>query len=69
MKLICTTCDGLGEERREITHLQANVYGWHREALQTNWYRRRCQSCKGEGFVDEVTTSVPQISSARSAGR
>ena len=63
MKLICTTCDGLGQERREITHPAANVAGWTREPapILSNWWRRQCKTCHGEGFVSERTTSVPII--------
>lgn len=49
MELICTTCDGLGEERRQITHPAQNVYGWFRRG--NGIYARPCERCAGTGFV------------------
>lgn len=62
MELICTVCDGLGQERREITHPATNVAGWHREGpYPSNWYRRRCEKCEGTGFVEAPRPSVPLV--------
>lgn len=59
---ICTTCDGSGQERREITHPMANVATWHR--VRGNTYVRKCQRCNGEGFVP-AGTSVPVVTMAK----
>lgn len=63
MQHICTTCDGLGQERRKITHPAANVSGWTREArpLLSDWWRRRCEPCKGTGYVETNKSSVPSV--------
>lgn len=64
-KLICPTCDGLGQERRQITHPMANVAGWWREgAWPSNWWRRTCRHCAGDGFVDPPRASVPLVPKA-----
>ena len=57
---ICTTCDGSGQERRVITHPQANIAGW-RFSGSGHIYVRMCQRCNGEGFVP-AGTSVPIVS-------
>ena len=64
---ICTTCNGLGQERRHITNPQANVYGWTRERTETpgflsDWWRRRCEPCQGSGFTPVMKASVPAVS-------
>ena len=62
MLLICPTCDGLGSERRQITHPESNVANWYREGeWPSKWWRRRCQHCAGEGFVPEPVPSVPLV--------
>lgn len=62
---ICTTCDGAGQERRKITHPQQNVYGWHRESPMSDWWRRRCADCAGEGYVEMNKPSVPSVGARR----
>lgn len=66
MELICQTCDGLGQERRKITHPLANVYGWTPESYECVWWRRQCKSCAGTGFVLSGT-SVPTVSLANTS--
>lgn len=73
MLLICTTCDGLGQERRKITHPLANTHGWTREApvvqkighfncgVLSPWWRRTCKTCNGDGFIESGGTSVPTV--------
>jgi DnaJ-class molecular chaperone len=56
----CTKCDGAGVERRKITNPMSNVYGWTRIGY-SNWYTRTCETCKGEGFIEHVTGSVPLV--------
>lgn len=59
MDLICIVCNGLGEERRQITHPMANIHGWQRcDAMGPSWYKRRCERCDGSGYVPSGT-SVP----------
>ncbi len=60
MELICTSCDGMGQERRKITHPAANVAGWWRESPMSDWWRRPCARCNGTGFVPSGT-SVPSV--------
>ena len=61
LELICTTCDGLGQERREIIDPQANVAGWTPEpGYPVRWWRRTCKRCNGTGYVPSGT-SVPSI--------
>lgn len=58
---ICTRCDGMGQERRKITHPAANVYGWTPEpGYPLIWWRRTCERCNGEGFIESGGTSVPK---------
>lgn len=58
---ICTRCNGLGCERRQITHPEANVAGWLREELwPSNWWRRPCEACAGTGFRP-MGQSVPIV--------
>ena len=58
---ICTRCDGMGQERRKITHPADNVAGWTREAeWPCDWWRRTCERCNGEGFIESGGTSVPK---------
>lgn len=63
MEHICTTCDGLGQERSKITHPAQNVYGWTREPkpVLSDWWRRQCKSCHGTGYVETHKTSVPTV--------
>lgn len=51
MELICTTCDGLGEERWPKDRMQpwSNVAGWHTK-LDLSYYFRRCKGCSGTGY-------------------
>jgi hypothetical protein len=58
--LVCTVCDGLGYERRCITHPMSNVAGWMRETSASDWWRRRCDRCDGSGFCDG-SVSVPTV--------
>ena len=65
MELICPTCDGLGQERREVTHPADNVYGWTPEpGFPLIWWRRTCERCSGAGYVPSGT-SVPTIAAAK----
>lgn len=76
MQLICTTCDGLGEERRYTKNMtpQCNVAGWapanpityHDNGAVSfstcpTYYARRCRDCEGEGFIQTATSGVPLI--------
>ena len=79
MELICTTCDGLGEERwpTKNMHPASDVYGWYpgpirqditalEIALGANacdYYKRTCPRCRGHGFVESGSQSVPNIPS------
>ncbi len=58
--VICTTCDGLGVERREITNPAQNVYGWLRCGDGGGIYTRACERCNGTGFVTSGQ-SVPIV--------
>lgn len=60
-RLICPTCDGFGQERREVTHPAQNVYGWHSDGYPSRFYRRTCKHCGGDGFVDPPRPSVPLV--------
>lgn len=57
---ICTRCDGLGVERRRITHPMANVAGWTCEGYPFDWWRRHCEACDGTGYRPRGS-SVPLI--------
>lgn len=74
MELICTTCDGLGEERRklyrvselmEMSSMRAqaimsqNVAGWDLHYAK-GYMTRRCEKCNGEGYRPSGT-SVPSV--------
>lgn len=68
MEIICTRCDGLGEERRATKdmHPMTNVAGWHRGPVnatgwQCDYYCRPCEVCDGTGFRPSGT-SVPATS-------
>ena len=61
MLAICTTCDGLGEERKRVTHPAQNVYGWRPESPTSTWWRRRCATCGGDGYVEAGKPSVPSV--------
>lgn len=60
---ICTTCNGMGQERRQITNPHQNVYGWTREPqpILSDWYRRPCEPCYGTGYTPEMRSSVPAV--------
>lgn len=74
MELICTACDGLGEERRKLHSAAelADMSSMHRQALMSQnvagwdlnyakgYMSRICESCNGEGFRPSGA-SVPPI--------
>ncbi len=67
MELICTKCDGLGQERwaRSSMQPQSNVAGWERGPVNaTGWdcdyYWRPCRTCGGEGYRPSGA-SVPSV--------
>lgn len=65
MEMICTQCDGLGQERRRITHPMANVAGWWSESPLSDWWRRPCKRCGGCGLVETGGQSVPSVCASR----
>ena len=69
MDLICTRCDGLGEERWQKKDIlpQHNVYGWH-TTFDLAYYARRCEACDGTGFRPSGT-SVPTVSPTQQQNR
>ncbi len=64
MELICTKCDGLGEERIKLSDVQPwfNVAGWHHR-YDLGYIFRRCEPCNGEGFRP-TGTIVPVVARA-----
>jgi len=69
MELICTRCDGLGEERweKKDMHPANNVAGWY-TTLERSYYSRVCEGCAGAGFVPSGV-SVPTIPLQKSEPR
>lgn len=72
MEVICTRCDGLGQERwaRKDILPQHNVYGWYRGPVNaTGWgcdyYWRPCEACRGDGFRPSGP-SVPTVAASQS---
>lgn len=74
MELICTACDGLGEERRKLHSaaeiasmssmmvqviMSQNVAGWNLHYAK-GYMSRRCDRCNGEGYRPSGT-SVPSV--------
>lgn len=61
MELICTRCDGLGQERRNkaTMHPAQNVAGWHTE-YHLPYYWRPCEPCAGTGYRPSGV-SVPGV--------
>ena len=79
IELICTTCNGLGEERwsTKNMHPASDVAGWYPGPIRDgvtalgialganacDYYKRLCPRCQGHGFVESGGQSVPLIPS------
>ena len=74
MELICSRCDGLGEERRKLYspeelfaagseftrhYMGSNCAGWDLQ-YGKDYMRRRCEVCDGTGFRPSGA-SVPSV--------
>lgn len=78
MEIICTQCDGLGEERLSVENMHPTTNVANLRPIMANvidpsgvyigprivYYARTCRKCNGHGYIATGTSGVPLIGRA-----